>query len=90
MSLGPTQPFARMAEAQQPRQEGSGHALLPKHCPLPIPTCLSFTLSHCLQEEMPFKGRYFKRNGRSLLSEQHSTSLLPIPGVKPGVRFTWG
>lgn len=62
----------------------------PETLPLPIPTCLSFTLSHCLQEEMPFKGRYFKRNGRSLLSEQHSTSLLPIPGVKPGVRFTWG
>lgn len=37
MSLGPTQPFACMAEAQQPRQEGSGCALLPKHCPCPFP-----------------------------------------------------
>lgn len=62
----------------------------PKTPPSPIPTCLSFTLSHCLQEEMPFKGRYFKRNGRSLLSKNHSASLLPIPSLKPGVRFTWG
>lgn len=58
--------------------------------PLTHPHLLVLHIKPLSPRGSPFKGRYLKRNGRSLLSERHSASLLPVPGVKLGVRFTWG